>query len=67
MWFYQKDCDVKKLPMLYAKEYENPIRTLFSGFSTALNTGELSLLAALPHRDMQGVQASQYTLWVNTK
>lgn len=59
--FLSKKCDVKNLPMLYAKEYENPIHTSFSGFSTALNTEELSLLAALPHRDIQGVQVSQHT------
>ena len=59
--FTSKACDVKKLPMLYAKEYENPIHTSFSGFSTALNTEELSLLAALPHKDIQGVQVSQHT------
>ncbi len=51
--------DMETLPMLYAKKYENPLHTSFSGFSTALNTEELSLLSAMPNRDIQGVQVSQ--------
>ncbi len=46
-------------PMFYAKDYHNPIHDSFSGFSTALNTEELSILCALPYNDINGVSVSK--------
>ena len=58
MLIESNQCELHKLPMFYAKDYENPIHTSFSGFSTAINTEELSLLAAMPTKDIQGLQVS---------
>lgn len=55
-----KDIDISMLPMLYFdKSIIHPIHGSFSGYSSAVNTEELSILAALPHNDIDGVSVSK--------
>lgn len=51
---------IQNLPMLYFdKSIQHPIHNSFSGFSTAINTEELSILSALPNSDIDGVSVSK--------
>lgn len=51
---------IKNLPMLYFDdEIIHPIHNSFVGFSSAVNTEELSILAALPNSDIDGVSVSK--------
>ena len=55
-----QDIDIKKLPMLYFdKGIKNPIHPSFIGFSSAINTEELSILASLPSNDVDGLSVSK--------
>jgi len=55
-----KKIDLSKLPMLYFdKSIKHPIHPSFIGFSSAINTEELSILAALPSNDVDGVSVSK--------
>lgn len=55
-----ENIDIKNLPMLY---FENsiihPIHSSFTGFSSAINTEELSILSALPNSDVDGISVSK--------
>ncbi|CAA6824159.1 MAG: Unknown protein [uncultured Sulfurovum sp.] len=52
--------DISKLPMLYFdKKVKHPIHHSFLGFSSAINTEELSILASLPHNDVDGISVSK--------
>lgn len=55
------DFDLKNFPMIYMKDsiFAHPIHPSFSGFSTAINTEELSLLTALPSEDIDGISVSK--------
>lgn len=55
------DFDLRNLPMIYMKDsiLTHPIHPSFSGFSTAVNTEELSLLTALPNNDIDGISVSK--------
>lgn len=55
-----KKLDISKTPMLYHKDNQHhPIHPSFYGFSTAISTEELSILAALPHNDVQGISVNR--------
>jgi len=55
-----KDIEIEKLPMLYFdKNIKHPIHPSFVGFSSALNTEELSILSALPNNDVEGLSVSK--------
>ncbi len=55
-----KDIKIEKLPMLYFdKSIKHPIHPSFIGFSSAINTEELSILAALPNNDVDGLSVSK--------
>jgi len=55
-----KDIDIEKLPMLYFdKNIKHPIHPSFVGFSSAINTEELSILSALPNNDVDGLSVSK--------
>lgn len=49
---------ISKVPMFYHKDNLHPIHPSFYGLSTAISTEELSILAALPHNDIQGISVS---------
>lgn len=51
---------IQNFPMLYFdKSIRHPIHNSFAGFSSALNTEELSILSALPSSDVDGVSVSK--------
>ncbi|OHE10074.1 MAG: hypothetical protein A2513_08225 [Sulfurimonas sp. RIFOXYD12_FULL_33_39] len=51
---------VENLPILYFdKSIQHPIHNSFSGFSSAINTEELSILSALPNSDIDGISVSK--------
>jgi DNA helicase HerA-like ATPase len=51
---------IENLPMLYFdKLIQHPIHNSFSGFSSAINTEELSILSALPNSDIDGISVSK--------
>ena len=51
---------VQDLPMLYFQDdCKHPIHPSFYGFSSALNTEELSILTALPSDDIEGIGVSK--------
>lgn len=51
---------IQNFPMLYfGKSIRHPIHNSFAGFSSALNTEELSILSALPSSDVDGVSVSK--------
>lgn len=53
-----------QLPMLYfSKASEHPVHPSFAGFGTAINTEELSLLAALPREDVPGISVSSLSVF----
>jgi len=55
-----EDIDIGKLPMLYFdKSLKHPIHSSFTGFSSAINTEELSILASLPSNDIEGISVSK--------
>ncbi len=55
-----KDIKIEKLPMLYFdKDIKHPVHPSFVGFSSALNTEELSILSALPNNDVEGLSVSK--------
>ena len=55
-----KDIEIEKLPMLYFdKDIKHPLHPSFVGFSSALNTEELSILSALPNNDVEGLSVSK--------
>jgi len=55
-----KDIEIEKLPMLYFdKDIKHPIHPSFIGFSSAINTEELSILSALPNNDVDGLSVSK--------
>ena len=55
-----KKIDLAKLPMLYFdKSIKHPIHPSFVGFSSAVNTEELSILASLPSNDIDGISISK--------
>jgi|GEM_PF-2418347 len=52
--------DIAKLPMVYFdKSVTHPIHPSFTGFSSAINTEELSILSALPNNDIEGISVSK--------
>ncbi len=52
--------NISKFPMLYFdKNVKHPIHSSFTGFSSAINTEELSILAALPNNDVDGIGVSK--------
>ncbi len=59
----------KKFPMLYLddKFLKHPIHPSFSGFTTAINTEELSLLATLPNNDVDGISVSKTSSFGSTQ
>lgn len=55
-----QEIKIKNLPMLYFdKTIQHPIHNSFSGFSSAINTEELSILSALPNSDIDGISVSK--------
>ncbi|MFW2351877.1 ATP-binding protein [Aliarcobacter butzleri] len=55
-----KNIKIENLPMLYFdKSFKHPIHSSFSGFSSAINSEELSILSALPNNDIDGVSVSK--------
>lgn len=55
-----ENIDIKNLPMLYFENSINhPIHSSFTGFSSAINTEELSILSALPNSDVDGISVSK--------
>jgi len=55
-----KSIKINKLPMLYFdKSIKHPIHPSFVGFSSAINTEELSILATLPNNDIDGLSVSK--------
>ena len=55
-----EDIDIGKLPMIYFdKSIKHPIHSSFTGFSSAINTEELSILASLPSNDIEGISVSK--------
>lgn len=55
-----KNIEISKFPMIYfGKTVRHPIHPSFSGFSSAVNTEELSILAALPNNDIDGLSVSK--------
>ncbi len=55
-----QEIKIEKLPMLYFdKSIQHPIHNSFSGFSSAINTEELSILSALPNNDIDGISVSK--------
>ncbi|MEA3497875.1 MAG: ATP-binding protein, partial [Campylobacterota bacterium] len=55
-----KDINIETLPMLYFdKDIKHPIHPTFVGFSSAINTEELSILSALPNNDLDGLSVSK--------
>lgn len=52
--------DIKKLPMLYFdKDVKHPVHPSFAGFTSVINTEELSILSALPNSDIEGISVSK--------
>ena len=52
--------NLDKLPMLYFdRRISHPIHPSFIGFSSAVNTEELSILSALPSNDVDGISVSK--------
>ena len=52
--------DLSKFPMIYFdKSFKHPIHPSFAGFSSAINTEELSILSALPNNDIEGLSVSK--------
>lgn len=55
-----KNIKIENLPMLYFdKIFKHPIHNSFSGFSSAINSEELSILSALPNNDIDGISVSK--------
>ena len=55
-----ENIDIKNLPMLYFENsIKHPIHSSFTGFSSAINTEELSILSALPNSDVDGISVSK--------
>lgn len=55
-----QEIKIENLPMLYFdKSIQHPIHNSFSGFSSAINTEELSILSALPNSDVDGISVSK--------
>jgi len=55
-----ENIEISKFPMIYFdKAFVHPIHKSFSGFSSAVNTEELSILAALPNNDIDGLSVSR--------
>ncbi len=55
-----ENIDIKNLPMLYFENSINhPIHSSFTGFSSAINTEELSILSAFPNSDVDGISVSK--------
>lgn len=55
-----QDIQIENLPMLYFDQsIQHPIHNSFAGFSSAINTEELSILSALPNSDIDGVSVSK--------
>lgn len=55
-----KNIKIENLPMLYFdKSFKHPIHSSFSGFSSAINSEELSILSALPNNDIDGISVSK--------
>ncbi|MFW2566117.1 ATP-binding protein [Aliarcobacter butzleri] len=55
-----KNIKIENLPMLYFdKSFKHPIHNSFSGFSSGINSEELSILSALPNNDIDGVSVSK--------
>ena len=60
--FSQNISDFKtpNLPMLYFdSSIKHPVHLSFTGFSSAINTEELSILSALPNNDVDGISISK--------
>ena len=60
--FSQNISDFKtpNLPMLYFDDsIKHPVHISFTGFSSAVNTEELSILSALPNNDVDGISVSK--------
>lgn len=54
------DVDLSKLPILkFDQSIVHPIHNSFAGFSSAINTEELSILTALPSNDVDGISVSK--------
>jgi len=53
--------NMENYPSLYMEKnmLQHPIHTSFSGYSTAINTEELSLLTALPSNDLDGISVTK--------
>ena len=49
----------QQLPMLYFRGEQHPIHASFSGLCSCLNTEELSILAALPRNDIEGMSVGR--------
>lgn len=63
-----KDIDMTKLPMIYFdKSIINPIHQSFAGFSSAINSEELSILSALPNNDIDGISVSKVSSFGQTQ
>ena len=57
--FTNTQLNTNRLPVLFAKNYENPLHRSLSGFATAINTEELSILASMPNIDVCGISVTQ--------
>ena len=63
-----KSVNIEKLPMIYFdKSITHPIHSSFTGFSTAINTEELSILSALPNNDIAGISVSKISSFGQTQ
>jgi len=52
--------NIEQLPMVYFDStLTHPIHNSFAGFSSAINTEELSILSALPNSDIDGISVSK--------
>ncbi|MDE6045152.1 MAG: ATP-binding protein, partial [Helicobacter sp.] len=49
----------QQLPMLYFRGEQHPIHASFSGLCSCINTEELSILAALPRNDIEGLSVGR--------
>lgn len=49
----------QQLPMLYFRGEQHPIHASFSGLCSCINTEELSILAALPRNDIEGMSVGR--------
>lgn len=55
-----REFSIQELPLLYFNDnYNHPIHPSFYGFASALNTEEVSILAALPSDDIEGIGVSK--------